>query len=179
MGLVSESDLLRAVLKGLDKDTPVAEFMTDSPISIAEKSNLQQTWDMMCKHGVMKIFVVNEDGTLAGLATATDVLIALCQSLLSTFAIYHCPEDTDMMVEWRNFGMIMAVSDALVTKLGCEAEDLVGLHWGNGFSEDDQFLLLTMPKTDTVNIDWKYGEQSLGFDVSRDVEQAAMWWKLN
>ena len=179
IGLVSESDLLRAVINDLDKNTPVSEIMIDSPISITEQSNLQQTWETMCQHGVMKVFVLAPDGSLTGLVTATDVLIALCKSLLSTFAIYHCPEGTDMLVEWRKHGMIMAVSNALITKLGCEAEDLIGLHWANGLSEYDQLLLLKLPKTETVCISWNHDGKPLSFDVSRDIEQAAMWWKLS
>ncbi len=178
-GILSESDLLKAVMTAKDDATLVSELMTSSPVTIEEHANLKQTWQVMCDHGVMKIFVVGVDGSLKGLVTATDVLISLCQSLLSTFAIYHCPEDTDLMVEWRNRGMIMAASDSVAEKLGCEVEDLIGMHWGQGFSEDDHEILLTLPKTESINIDWEYAGKATNFHIRRDIEQAAMWWKLN
>ena len=118
----------------------------------------------------MKILVNDDEGRLVGLATATDVPVTLCKSLLSTFALYRCLEESDPMVEWRNRGMVMAASPPLLEKTGRQAEDRVAV--------------LPMYNASCSTCPSAIRRKSNGatarhptFEVRRDIEHAAMWWR--
>lgn len=178
VGMLSESDMLRAVLNGDDLNAPVTGIMSAPLSTMSESSNLRQIWEMMDSNRIMKTVLTDASGHLSGLITATDVLVALCQGLLNTFSVYHCPEETDLMAEWRKSGLIMAASDTLLGCLGLNSEELIGLRWQDGFSEEAIDKMLALPKNETMDVFWQFDETVLPFTVSRDLEHAAMWWKL-
>ncbi|MDQ6978600.1 MAG: CBS domain-containing protein [Mariprofundaceae bacterium] len=179
VGIISESDVTRWVIEGQTAQ-PVSACMSSPIASMPEQSNLMQVWREMNTMQVMKMALVDYNGAVSGLITATDVLCALCQSMMDNFSHYRCPKQADMMMEWHKGGMIMAVSDALLHKLGCERDELVGLEWGNGMDSDGRDSLLGMSAQAELPVLWQHHEQqdSISFVAKRDQEQPMMWWSL-
>lgn len=177
-GMLSESDLLRAVTGNRDLNGKVSEIMAAPIITMTENSNLRQVWEMMDDEKIMKMVMTDYADHVSGLITATDVLVTICKGMLGTFSAYHCPDGTDIMAEWRKSGLIMAVSDEITSHFGTTAEELIGMHWQDGCNKICMDNLLEMPKDGTAEINWKFGDKALTFTASRDVEHAAMWWKL-
>lgn len=178
IGMFSESDAVQCVY-AKQVDVNIGEVMTQPALTFASTASLRQCWDFMADTKVMKLLMVHGDGRLHGLLTVTDILVGLCRSLLSTFQAYHCPDNADMMLEWRKDGMIMAVSEGIHARLGYSAEELIGLHWHGGCSEEDYDSLLTLPKGETHAFLWELEGAALPFIASRDDEQASMFWRLD
>ncbi|MDX8383434.1 MAG: CBS domain-containing protein [Ghiorsea sp.] len=177
VGMLSESDAVACVYDD-DCSKLVAEAMTAPALTCPSHASLRQCWDLMVETKVMKLLMVHDDGRLHGLLTVTDVLVGLCRSLLSVFHAYHCPQDTDMMVEWRKHGMIMAASEHIYARLGYTSEELVGLDWQAGCRDEDIEKLLKLNKGETHAFVWELDGAGLPFVASRDGEQASMFWKL-
>jgi|UPI0003802559 predicted transcriptional regulator len=179
IGMISESDVTLWVIEGQAAQS-VSDRMSSPIASMPEQSNLMQVWSEMNAMQVMKMVLVDYNGAVSGLITATDVLCALCQSMLDNFARYQCPKEADMMMEWHKGGMIMAVSDALLEKLGCERNELLGLAWGDGLDGDCCDSLLGMSGKAEVSIAWLHHNQEtpINFIAKRDLEQPMMWWSL-
>jgi len=177
-GMLSESDVLRWVLKDRP-DAHVCDYMSEPVASMLETSSLGQVWQAMQTDDVSKMVIVNQQGELAGLVTATDVLVALCRSQLDTFTQYSCPDDADMMLEWSKGGMIMAVKESIVQRFGFVSDELVGLHWQEGCDDAVVKALLGLKRNDSMDILWELDGAALPFTATRDDEQAIMYWRLN
>ena len=177
IGILSESDVMRWLLQGMPEHH-VADYMSAPVISLRPEHTVQQAWQTMNEHHVMKLVITDNHNTLLGLVTVTDLLVTLCQSLLDTFACYHCPDDVDMLVEWRKNGMIMAVSERVLNCFGMQADELIGLHWQHGCSGKHNNALLQLENNEKIDILWELGGAALPFVASRDSEQAIMWWRL-
>ncbi len=173
VGMISESDVTRWIVEG-QRTVKVSDWMSSPVASMSDQSNLMQVWNEMTAMKVLKMVMVNYNGVVSGLITATDILCALSQSMLDNFSYYRCPDNADMMLEWHKGGMIMAVSDAMGTALGCEIDDLIGLTWGPDVEEVAASSMLGLGAQSEMTIEWK----GLKFMVKRDVEQPMMWWSL-
>jgi len=178
IAMLSESDILTWIQHENPSSAHVSDYMQSPLISISHALNLRQTWEIMQEKKVAKIAIADDDGALVGLATATDLLIALCQSQLDTFAQYHCPDDVDMMLEWHKGGLIMAVSDGILARFGLERDEVVGLPWQDGCDTSMVQALLALKRDETLQILWEVDGAALPFVASRDTEQAMMWWRL-
>ncbi|MDX8377116.1 MAG: CBS domain-containing protein [Mariprofundales bacterium] len=175
IGMISESDFLRNVHRN---DLQVSDIMTSDVQCVSDHYNLGQVWADMKEYRVMKMPVVNMFDELCGLLTTTDLLVALSNSLLQSFARHHCPEGVDMLVEWNASGMVMAVSNRVLEKLACLTEDLVGLQWENGCDADKVSMLLACPKNISQTLEWTYMGRAIKFVATRDREHATMSWVL-
>jgi len=173
VGLISESDVTRWIIEG-QATTKVSDWMGSPVASMSDQSNLMQVWHEMTAMKVLKMVMVNYNGAVSGLITATDILCALSQSMLDNFSYYRCPDNADMMLEWHKGGMIMAVSDAMAEALGCENDDLIGLTWAADIEDVVASNMLGLGAQSAMEIEWK----GLKFMVKRDVEQPMMWWSL-
>ena len=178
VGMFSESDAVACVYHDACNQ-PVADAMTSPALTCPSHASLRQCWDLMAETKVMKLLMVHDDGRLHGLLTVTDLLVGLCRSLLSVFQAYHCPKGADMMMEWCKHGMIMAVSEHIHARLGYTDEELIGLDWQEGCSDEDIERLLKLPKGMTHAFMWELDGAALPFVASRDGEQASMFWVLN
>jgi len=179
VGMISESDVTRWLIQGQAAE-PVSARMSSPIASMSDQSNLMQVWSEMNAMQVMKMVLVDYNGAVSGLITATDVLCALCQNMMDNFARYRCPKQADMMMEWHKGGMIMAVSDALLQHLGCERDELVGLEWNTGIDSQCQEGLLGMGGQGELQVQWQHPaqEEAISFVAKRDLEQPVMWWSL-
>ncbi|MGB9790643.1 MAG: HPP family protein [Thermotoga caldifontis] len=104
IGFVSESDIIRAVVPGYFsllqsttfipdmnqflkmaakiKDKPVREIMTHPPLVVNENASLVHVADLMIKHNVKVLPVVDEHGRLLGIITRTNVVRAAMEGYL-------------------------------------------------------------------------------------------------
>jgi len=60
LGIVTDGDMRRAIIKGLDFKTPIKSIMTKSPTVISYKSNKKEALRLMKKYEIRHIPVVNE-----------------------------------------------------------------------------------------------------------------------
>lgn len=104
IGFVSESDIIRAAVPGYFsllqsttfipdmnqflkmaakiKDKPVREIMTHPPLVVNENASLVHVADLMIKHNVKVLPVVDEHGRLLGIITRTNVIRAAMEGYL-------------------------------------------------------------------------------------------------
>jgi CBS domain-containing protein len=74
VGILSERDIIRAVADNADlADTEVKEYMTRSPVVVAEDANIGEAIAKMNEFGVRHILVMDGKGT-AGMVSMRDVL---------------------------------------------------------------------------------------------------------
>jgi len=177
VGMLSETDVVRWILAGCTT-ARVADYMTSPTVSVAKQATVRQVWDDMCQRHVRRVLVVDDDGRLAGLVTATDILLMLCQNLLETLSIYRCPDDMDMMLEWRKDGMITAVSEKVLACFGATEEELIGLQWQAGCADKMVDALMTLGAGEEQDVLWEIDGAALPFVATRDSEQSIMWWRL-
>lgn len=104
IGFVSESDIIKAAMPGYFsllqsttfipdmnqflkmaakiKDKPVREIMTHPPLVVNENASLVHVADLMIKHNVKVLPVVDEHGRLLGIITRTNVVRAAMEGYL-------------------------------------------------------------------------------------------------
>ncbi len=104
IGFVSESDIIKAAVPGYFsllqsttfipdmnqflkmaakiKDKPVREIMTHPPLVVNENASLVHVADLMIKHNVKVLPVVDEHGRLLGIITRTNVVRAAMEGYL-------------------------------------------------------------------------------------------------
>ena len=75
-GIVTESDIVDAIGKSLDPETPVSELMSDPVVTIRPMESIQTAAERMGHNGVKKLPVV-EDGAAIGIITTTDLALHL------------------------------------------------------------------------------------------------------
>lgn len=85
LGLLTERDIMRDVVaRGENsKEVKVGEIMTKEVIVISQDASLEDAADIMTKNKIKKLPVVNEEGGLIGIITASD-LIAYEQKLVES-----------------------------------------------------------------------------------------------
>jgi CBS domain-containing protein len=72
-GIVTETDVVRAVGEGLDlESTPVSEIESDPVVTIRPSESVRAAAERMGHNGVKKL-PVTEDGTPVGIVTTTDL----------------------------------------------------------------------------------------------------------
>ena len=73
VGVLSRSDVLRAVLAGAD-EAPVRDFMSQGVIAVQPDAEARQAAVFMVRCEVQRVFVVDEDGVPVGVVSTTDLL---------------------------------------------------------------------------------------------------------
>ena len=74
-GIVTERDVLLSVANGRDPEaTTIGEVMTKSVVTIDPDKTLSEAVDLMVKHKIKKVPVV-EDDKLIGIITASDIVV--------------------------------------------------------------------------------------------------------
>ena len=76
VGVLSRSDVLRAVLAGAD-EAPVRDVMSPAVIAVQPDADALQASVLMVRCEVKRVFVVDEDGVPVGVVSTTDLLRAL------------------------------------------------------------------------------------------------------
>jgi CBS domain-containing protein len=72
-GIVTGDAILDAVLENLDAIT-VEDIFTEDVVTVGEKSHVGQAINRLREHGISRLPVVDESGTLAGIVTTHDII---------------------------------------------------------------------------------------------------------
>ena len=82
VGIVSEFDVLKALVKGQDLQVLKAEdIMTSQPVTVEETATAETVINQMIEHQIIRIPVVR-DGRLVGMISRTDLIDHLIDSHL-------------------------------------------------------------------------------------------------
>jgi CBS domain-containing protein len=81
-GIVSESDLLDALLAGRDPSTQAAEVMTRPVLSVDEFDRTEEVMSLLRKHRIHHLPVLRA-GQLVGMITPSDVVRFMVEQVLS------------------------------------------------------------------------------------------------
>lgn len=73
VGVLSRSDTLLAVTAGVDA-APVREVMTPSVIGVSPDATALDVSEVMARHMVRRVFVLDDDGVPVGVVSTTDLL---------------------------------------------------------------------------------------------------------
>jgi len=74
LGIVTDGDMRRAIIKGLDFKTPIQDIMTKNPITISCKSNKEEALRLMKKYEIRHIPVVDEKNKIIDIFLWRDFL---------------------------------------------------------------------------------------------------------
>lgn len=74
LGIVTDGDMRRAIIKGLDFKTPVQDIMTKNPIVISYKSNKEEALQLMKKYEIRHIPVVDNKNKIIDIFLWKDFL---------------------------------------------------------------------------------------------------------
>jgi CBS domain-containing protein len=79
-GILTSTDFVRIVAERKPKDqTPVAEYMTADVMTASAQDPVQEVADRMIEHGIHHMPVVEEDGSVMGIVTTTDLTAYVSQ----------------------------------------------------------------------------------------------------
>ncbi len=83
IGIVSECDLLNAIIKGkaLSK-TPASEVMTELVVSIPEEMSAEEVCALLQARHLIRVPVVDKKGCLVGIVARRDILASYLESTL-------------------------------------------------------------------------------------------------
>ena len=74
-GIITEHNVLESVAAGRNPDeTKIAEIMSPEVVTVAPDSTVEQAVDLMVKHKIKKLPVVDGD-KLMGIITASDIIV--------------------------------------------------------------------------------------------------------
>ena len=73
VGVITLSDIAKALAEGKVEGT-VAEYMSTPPIVIRETDDLVAAIELMNRHGIGRLPVIDSSGKLVGIVTRTDIL---------------------------------------------------------------------------------------------------------
>ncbi len=104
VGILTERDVLKRVVdEGRNPDkTPVKEVMSKPPITINPDTDLEAAIELMFKHKIKKLPVV-ENGKLVGLVTFTDIVRAqpaLIHTIKRFMEAYEVPKSLSKVVKY-------------------------------------------------------------------------------
>ncbi|MHA1754979.1 MAG: CBS domain-containing protein, partial [Candidatus Odinarchaeia archaeon] len=74
LGIVTDGDMRRAIIKGLDFKTPIQDIMTKNPIVTSYKSNKEEALRLMKKYEIRHIPVVDEKNKIVDIFLWKDFL---------------------------------------------------------------------------------------------------------
>lgn len=90
VGMVTDRDLALGVLEGeLDpSERPVSEFMNDEIVTLGLDTSTSTAAELLRRHGIRRLPVVNAEGDLIGIVTADDLVQYMARELADlSFAI--------------------------------------------------------------------------------------------
>jgi CBS domain-containing protein len=75
IGMITTIDILRAIRNGADLTAIIAkDIMSSNPFSIKQDADVSEIIEVMDKHGIMMVPVLENDGRLIGVCSRSDVL---------------------------------------------------------------------------------------------------------
>lgn len=81
IGIVSEFDLLKAIMGGLTlSEITAKDIMTEHPVSVFDYTPFEEVIELLQKKHLIHVPVVDKDGQLLGIVSRTDILHAYLKS---------------------------------------------------------------------------------------------------
>lgn len=83
VGILTDRDVVLALADGrfVDRNQPVSEIMTRSPVCLASRDDVDTGLARMRSHGVRRMPVLNEQGELVGIVSLDDMLMHMGRTL--------------------------------------------------------------------------------------------------
>ena len=83
IGIITDRDIIVEVIaQNIDpKSLVVKDIMSTDPVSVSETVSLLDTLDLMKQHGVRRVLVVDDTGSLLGLLAADDAIELIAEQL--------------------------------------------------------------------------------------------------
>jgi CBS domain-containing protein len=86
-GIVTDRDLVVMISEGLDPEQATVDCLVKAPLTtIPVEASLREVTDLMHKHGVRRLPVVDSEGELIGLVSLDDVVVLLGRELADAAA---------------------------------------------------------------------------------------------
>lgn len=152
LGIITERDLLRLLSSHATKQTPVCEIMSEPVLTASSNTGFTAAYAQVLNHHVRHLVVVNDMGSVVGLASETDFRNHLGSDLLRRLDDLHAVMDhklpqlqsdatldqaVDMMLQERT-SYALVVENGLPVGILTE-RDMAGL-LVNGIRPEDIFL---------------------------------------
>ena len=74
LGIVTDGDMRRAIIKGMNLNTPIKNIMTKNPVTISEEENKIKALDLMRRYDIRHIIVSDENKKVIGIYLWKDFL---------------------------------------------------------------------------------------------------------
>jgi CBS domain-containing protein len=82
LGIVTDRDLVvRVVADGIDASAPVGDVATFGPLTLSTHDTVETATTCMRTHGVRRLPLVDDNGSVVGIVTADDLLMMLGRGL--------------------------------------------------------------------------------------------------
>lgn len=106
----------------LTMESPALEVMTDlnmvQPVTISEEATLGQANERMVQRGIRMLFVVDDNGRLSGLVTATDILGERPMQFIREHGRRHADIIVRDVMTPRQSLEALSLTDVRVSKIG-------------------------------------------------------------
>jgi len=79
LGIITDGDIRRAILQGIDLQEPVNRIMTKNPVAVTIWEERKDILAKMTSKEIHQIPIVNDEGIVVGLETMDRILKPLCQ----------------------------------------------------------------------------------------------------
>ncbi len=90
LGIVSEFDLLKSIMKGeILKTIKAKNVMTKNPVSVFDYTPLEEVMKLLQEKHLIRVPVVNKEEKLVGIVSRTDILFGYLKSEENTPAWWH------------------------------------------------------------------------------------------
>ncbi len=126
VGIVSVRDLRNLVAEAADRlpSLRVCDVMKTELVTVRRRDHVFDAIFKMAKHNIHRLAILNDDGTLAGVLTDTDLL-----SLQTQSPLYQQQEiaNAQSVTELQNLSLRMLESVKSATRVGADTQSLVQL----------------------------------------------------
>lgn len=160
VGIVTYTDITRLVSDGRDPDsTAVEEIMSTPLVTIHEDELVGEAAKMLREHGIKRLPVVDDDGTVVGIATTTD----LANYIPHLMGTHHEPETPDRSHQEIRSDIAYEKDEWTHEYLGSEATINVGdkSQFTKRLSEEDvEAFAEASGDTNRLHLDEEYAERT-------------------
>ncbi|WP_110927377.1 sigma-54-dependent Fis family transcriptional regulator [Bacillus massiliglaciei] len=132
IGMLTKSGLMNSFAEGISPDTPVADVMNTSVLTIGPDESISDAWKMPAE----RLPVTDSEGSLIGILTRTDILHSYFYCLAQLQETIHTAETLSIILESAYEGIavidasgtIREINKAYCRFIGKKREEAIGKH---------------------------------------------------